>query len=443
VCTLTIGAVPTGSGAVAVFAVTVDAAIPGGVLALSNSVSIAEGGSGSPDIDPTNNAFTLATSLGEAIITGSVWVDLNNDGEFDIGEPPLAGVGVELTHLSSNAVTPGVVAADGSFAFGGLAAGSFVVEVVEATIPVGIIPAAPAVTLISSGPGDSVDSGIITVSAGEVWQAKFPHIGAGSIAGSVWNDLDGDGVLDGGEPGLGGVTLVAAGADHSWTAVSDPAGDYQFAGLPPGTYAVDVLAGGPANGAVTGGGLPITVGLAPGIDLDSLDIGYHEMADLALAVNLYDAPNAGQPITYIFTVSNHGPAASGPVAITALLPGGFDFSSATGSGWSCTLAGRLVCAGAPLADGASTTVTVTGTVAASDGVTLTILGAVSSTTPDSNLSNNQAALSAGVGQLPQTGINADTVGMYGLLLLLAGGLLLLWAVMADRRRREDEEPFGV
>ena len=85
---------------------------------------------------------------------------------------------------------------------------------------------------------------------------------------------------------------------------------------------------------------------------------------------------------------------------------------------------------------------VTGTVAASHGVTLTILGAVSSTTPDSNLSNNQAALSAGVGQLPQTGINVDTVGLYGLLLLLAGGFLLLWAVMADRRRREEGEPLG-
>ena len=85
---------------------------------------------------------------------------------------------------------------------------------------------------------------------------------------------------------------------------------------------------------------------------------------------------------------------------------------------------------------------VTGTIAASDGVTLTILGAVSSTTPDSNLSNNQAALSAGVGQLPQTGINADTTALYGLLLLLAGGFLLLWAVLADRRRREEEEPLG-
>ncbi|MCP4251562.1 MAG: DUF11 domain-containing protein, partial [bacterium] len=165
-------------------------------------------------------------------------------------------------------------------------------------------------------------------------------------------------------------------------------------------------------------------------------------ADLALAVNLYDAPNAGQPITYIFTVTNNGPASSGPTTVTALLPGGFDFSSATGSGWSCALAGQLVCTGDPLSDGASTTVAVTGTVAASDGVTLTILGAVSSTTPDSNLSNNQAALSAGVGQLPQTGINADTVGMYGLLLLLAGGFLLLWAVLADRRRREEEEPLG-
>ena len=82
---------------------------------------------------------------------------------------------------------------------------------------------------------------------------------------------------------------------------------------------------------------------------------------------------------------------------------------------------------------------ITGTVSASDGVTLTILGAITSTTPDNDLSNNQAALSAGVGQLPQTGINADKVGLYGLLLALGGGLMLLWAMLADRRREEEDE----
>ncbi|MGI9609212.1 MAG: SdrD B-like domain-containing protein, partial [Acidimicrobiia bacterium] len=339
-------------------------------------------------------------------------------------------------------VTTGVVAVDGTFTFSGLATGAFIVEVVEATVPVGIVPATPAVTLISSGPGDSVDSGVITVAAGQVWGADFPHIGAGSVGGTVWSDLDGDGSLDVGEPGLGGVSVTASASGHDWAIVSEPSGSYLFENLPPDTYLIDVVGGGPDNAAVTGGGLPILVGVAPGIDIGSLDIGYHAMADLALAVNLYDAPNNGAPITYVFTVTNDGPASSGPVTLTALLPGGFDFTSATGAGWSCTLTGQLVCVGSPLATGTPTTVAVNGTVAASDGVTLTILAAVSSTTPDSNLTNNQAALSAGVGSLPQTGINADRVGMYGLLLLLAGGFLLLWAVLADRRRREEEEPFG-
>jgi hypothetical protein len=41
------------------------------------------------------------------------------------------------------------------------------------------------------------------------------NVGAGSIAGTVWNNLDGDGVLDGGEPRLSGVWLAAASADHT------------------------------------------------------------------------------------------------------------------------------------------------------------------------------------------------------------------------------------
>ncbi|MBT8191788.1 MAG: DUF11 domain-containing protein, partial [Acidimicrobiia bacterium] len=441
-CTLPVGAVATSTGGSAVFAVTVDGSIPVGVLALSNTTSIADGGSGSPDIDSTNNTFTLASSLGEALITGSVWVDLNNDGLFDTDEPPLAGIGLELTHIASATVTPGVVAADGSFSFGGLAAGSFVVEVDEATVPAGIIPTTPAVGLISSGPGDSVDSGVITVAAGQVWAADFPHVGAGSIGGIVWSDLDGNGELDTGEPGLGGVSVGASASGHTWAAVSDPSGSYRFDNLPPDTYRIEVTAGGPADAAVTAGGLPILVGLAPGVDIDSVDIGYHAMADLALAVNLYDAPNTGSPITYIFTVTNNGPASSGPVTLMALLPGGFDFTSAADAGWTCTLTTQLVCTGPAMAGGASTPVVVNGMVTGSDGVTLTILGAVSSTTPDNNLTNNQAALSAGIGALPQTGINADRVGLSGLLLLLAGGFLLLWAVLADRRRREEEEPFG-
>ena len=400
--------------------------------------AIADDGSGSPEIDSTDNTFVLATSLGEAVIGGAVWVDINTDGVFDAGEPALAGVTVELTHLASGTVTPALIAGDGSFAFGSLAAGDFRVDVVASTLPPGITASIASVTLISSGSG-TADPTLITVSPGQVWHASFPYVGTSFIGGTIWSDLDGDGALDPGEPGLGGVTVRAEASGYTWISVSGAGGDYRFDDLPPDTYTIDVLAGEPANAAVTAGSLPILVGLAPGIGLGSLDIGYHELADLALAVNLYEAPKQGEPISFVFTVVNNGPAMSGALTLSGLLPGGFDYSSASGTGWTCTLTTQLTCSGMALAAGASTTVAITGVVSASNGVALTILGAITSTTPDDDLSNNQAALSAGVGQLPQTGINADKVGLYGLLLMMVGGFLLLWAVLADRRRRQEDE----
>jgi hypothetical protein len=68
-----------------------------------------------------------------------------------------------------------------------------------------------------------------------------------SIGDLVWEDLDGDGVQDSGEPGFGGVTVRLF--DGAGTAVAstvtDGAGAYAFANLTPGVYhvAVDIPVG--------------------------------------------------------------------------------------------------------------------------------------------------------------------------------------------------------
>ena len=75
--------------------------------------------------------------------------------------------------------------------------------------------------------------------------------GTGSASGSVWNDIDNDGLWDGDEPGLEGWTVfidldgdgVLDPGETSTT--SDGAGAYAFTGLQPGAYTVveDVRAG--------------------------------------------------------------------------------------------------------------------------------------------------------------------------------------------------------
>jgi len=58
-----------------------------------------------------------------------------------------------------------------------------------------------------------------------------------TISGHVFNDLDGDGVKDSGEPALEGWTVNLAGP-VSKTTTSDSTGYYEFSGLTPGTYTI-------------------------------------------------------------------------------------------------------------------------------------------------------------------------------------------------------------
>ena len=61
-----------------------------------------------------------------------------------------------------------------------------------------------------------------------------------------------------------------------------------------------------------------------------------QSADLSIAKA--DSPDPvlpGGTLTYTLTVSNAGPAASGPTTVTDTLPAGVAFNYATGTGWLC------------------------------------------------------------------------------------------------------------
>ncbi len=108
-----------------------------------------------------------------------------------------------------------------------------------------------------------------------------PTPGTGSLGDTVYNDTNGNGVQDTGEPGIGGVPVNLAGAgpdgifgtpdDITRTTTTDNNGIYSFPGLPAGSYRVS--ANNPP-GLTPTQTQPNAVGLAAGQNIDTLDFGF-------------------------------------------------------------------------------------------------------------------------------------------------------------------------
>ena len=141
---------------------------------------------------------------------------------------------------------------------------------------------------------------LLTLGAGAGNSVTFNDTGTTTVFGAVpvtvgdyvWDDANGNGVQDSGEPGIGGVTLTltgttGAGASVTQTTTTDASGHYLFT-EPPGTYAVAVAPPSGYTATVTRqGGNPATdsnpspsgttPGALPGGSSDlTVDFGFYQ-----------------------------------------------------------------------------------------------------------------------------------------------------------------------
>src|SRR5205085_8058787 len=92
------------------------------------------------------------------------------------------------------------------------------------------------------------------------------------------------------------------------------------------------------SAAVSGGGQTNTAN-----DSASDPTTINGVPDLTIAKSHSGNFTQGQSGTYTITASNSGGAAtSGTVTVTDTLPAGLTYSSATGTGWSCSASGQTV-----------------------------------------------------------------------------------------------------
>ena len=153
------------------------------------------------------------------MVSGVVYNDWNGNGVQDAGEPGLSDVTVSLINSQTHTTLTGI---DGSYVFTDVVPGPYLVRELD---PQGFA-------------STNVNAVQVSVPAGGSATANFGDQIAGAISGMVFNDLDGNGIYDMNEPGVGGVLIILQGAGMLITTTTTGDGGFAFTGLTPGNYLV-------------------------------------------------------------------------------------------------------------------------------------------------------------------------------------------------------------
>ncbi len=293
-------------------------------------------------------------------LAGTVYYDTSG-GATKTGQPPIAGVTLTLTGTDYRgqpvpAATTTTDAA-GNYSFTNLAPGTYVLsETQPADYLDGSVQAGTPLGTV--GTNDVTAIGLKSAVAGAGYD--FGERSAG-IAGSVFNDLNDDGIRDTGEAGFGVVTITLTGCGVSRSTSTDDSGHYLFAGLPacatgytvtetqPTGISEGKIHPGAPGGGVASDNFTTTINSISGIKLTSTDystandFGEHgrPATDLKCAVSDPGPRNIREPFDLTFTISNIGSSAAPATTVADTLPDGFELTpAATGltapAGTTCT-----------------------------------------------------------------------------------------------------------
>jgi uncharacterized repeat protein (TIGR01451 family) len=254
--------------------------------------------------DSVNNRFG---ELLPVAISGTVFIDVNDNGQQNLpADTGLAGVQLVITGIDdtgANVTRTVNTAADGSYAVGDLRPGTYTVT--EPTQPMGTsngktLPGSAGGTATLPGVTPSAIAGIVLATSGATSTANnFAEIpNSSGLQGRVWLDGNNNGLIDGAETGIAGVTVELSGTDTAGRPVArsvttDATGAYSFAELSPGSYTLreptqpaDTVNGTTVPG--TRGGTATPVATTPST-LSAITLG---VGDVSSANNFGEVPGA-------------------------------------------------------------------------------------------------------------------------------------------------------
>jgi hypothetical protein len=188
---------------------------------------------------PTDNTAVLCLST--AFTLGQrIWADLNGNGLQETGEPGVVGVTVQLLSETGALLQTTISVANGAYNFTGVTLGTYRVRVIP--------PTGYQFTPSNQGSDDTVDSDIdpttgrttlivlADATGSRDWAAGlFRPV---TIGDRIWEDVNGNGVQDSGEPGLANMTVQLFDSRDTLIASTTTTADgaYTFQGLLPGDY---------------------------------------------------------------------------------------------------------------------------------------------------------------------------------------------------------------
>ena len=243
---------------------------------------------------PTSQSTPTPTTDPAGSVGDRVWQDDNGDGVQDAGEPGIQGVQVRIIDSNGNVIGAEITDNDGQYLFVDIPPGNHVVRVTTGTLPPnmtatydrdGILNNKTPINLMPAENLLDVDFGYRDNSAPTATPTNTPTPGPtptptntplptdtptpgpsptptetptpapptdtptptatpgnGSVGDRVWQDDNGDGVQDAGEPGIQGVQvrIIDSNGNVLGSEITDSDGGYLFTGLPIGNHVVRI-----------------------------------------------------------------------------------------------------------------------------------------------------------------------------------------------------------